>query len=365
MFNQSLKYCVIALILLSANTRVEADGPRCSDLSEHEAVLKEGQGFVQPGNRDHWDARSPFFGVAETRGSALWGERVYSYELGELVLLSNLWSDEKIDALRISSASDISSAEWHARICELADHHTSARNIYSKVLTAKRSQKAPIGALKQTLKDIERVDLNLKIKGLTYTLSLYQVPVVFNSLTDCISENEYLDVRTKYQLLRSAFQSSASHFALPQLPAMKIALVRANSQLISYEKSLQCLDLADQLNAVGFKLEQQGLYPKAEKMYKEALKIRIKNLGSDDSVTLAEYGELARLQAAQKNYVEAIALYESSLANFRKLSVPGAEYGAMLQSYGDLLAQLKRTSKSNAIYDEARQYYSKSQANKS
>ncbi|MBI2810252.1 MAG: hypothetical protein HYX67_05425, partial [Candidatus Melainabacteria bacterium] len=66
-----------------------------------------------------------------------------------------------------------------------------------------------------------------------------------------------------------------------------------------------------------------------------------------------------RLQSTQKHYKEAISLYESSLSDFRKLPVPGSEYGAMLQSYGDLLSQLKQTAKSDAIYAEARKYYAR------
>lgn len=358
----------MALLLLSPGASVEAHGARCSDLSEHEEVLKEGEGLVKSGGSDHWDAMDHRLvpGLMETSSLDFGGERVYSYELGELVLRSNLWTDQQIDALRISTTSDITSADWHARICEVADRYASAKSIYYKVLTAKRAQKfAAAGEITKTLKDIDRVNLALKIKGLKATLSLYQVPITFKNLIESISENEFLDVRTKYQLLRSATQRALSDFALPLLPAMKPALAQAKAQLTSYEKSLGCLDLADQLNAVGYKLEKQGLYPKAEKMYNEALKIRIKNLGSDDSATIAEYGELARLQASQKNYDAAISLYEHSLADFRKLPAPGSEYGAMLQSYGDLLAQLKKTAKSDAIYAEARNFYSKSKAHKS
>ncbi len=97
-------------------------------------------------------------------------------------------------------------------------------------------------------------------------------------------------------------------------------------------------------------------------MYREALLIRTKNLGETDPETIAEYGELAHLQAEQKHYPQALALYEQSLTDYRKLPAPGSAYGAMLESYGDLLTQLKQQKKADAVYEEARAYYKRNAA---
>ncbi len=353
-------WVLVPLLFLAAQNQVHAEGASCSDLSEHQSVLNEGQSFIRGSDGGGILIRG------ESSFDYIPSDRVfYSPEQGERMFLSNVLSNEQIDKLRTATASDINSAEWYARISERAGRYDNARRIYQRILTAERSN--PIAkkcARTQTLKDLERISLAQTAQTLAARFQYTEAAATYKKLIESIDANDYLDVRTKFQLLKkifglmtTTFENTPMGWVLSNFPEPKKVVAQAASQLDGYRKSLQCLDLADQLNAVGWKLEQQGIYPKAEKMYREALMIRTKNLGENDPETIAEYGELAHLQAEQKHYPQALALYEQSLTDYRKLPAPGSTYGAMLQSYGDLLSQLKQQKKADAVYEEARAYY--------
>ncbi len=353
------QWILVPLLFLATQTQVQAEGASCSDLSEHQSVLNEGQSFVQRSGGGIIDPTMGFDRIPNDLDFVF-----YSTEQGERMFISNALSNVQIDKLRITTASDINSAEWYARVSERAGRYDNARRIYQRILTFERSNKiANKDAIAHTLKDLERISLVQTAQTLDARFQYTAAAFTYKRLIEFIDETDYLDVRTKFQMLQRIFGMMTNSEIRPMgsllsnLPETKKVVTQAASQLDGYRNALQCLDLADQLNAVGWKLEQQALYPKAEKMYREALMIRTKNLGANDPETISEYGELARLEAAQKRYPQAQALYEQSLADYRKLPVPGSAYGAMLQSYGDLLTQLKQQKKADAVYEEARAYY--------
>jgi tetratricopeptide (TPR) repeat protein len=167
---------------------------------------------------------------------------------------------------------------------------------------------------------------------------------------------EALDLQTK-QWYANAVVDALSYRQFQTLPECSPILTKAQRMNDDCRRSIACLSMAVQLDETASKLESQGSYSMAEKLYRQCLEIKEKNLGKTAPETLAVYGDLARLCADQKQYPQAESLYDQALNGFRKLPVPGVEYGRVLESYADMLAQLKQTSKADKLYAEARAHY--------
>jgi hypothetical protein len=123
------------------------------------------------------------------------------------------------------------------------------------------------------------------------------------------------------------------------------------SKEIEFQKSgirqRQCLDMAAQLNKTAYDLERSGHNEMAQKLYQQALEIKLLNLAKDDSETASQMLDVARTSAAQNNYVLAQSLYENALARLRKS--PPASGGILkqaLEGYGQLLNQMNQQEKS-------------------
>jgi len=117
----------------------------------------------------------------------------------------------------------------------------------------------------------------------------------------------------------------------------------------------QCLEMAKQLNHTAFELEKNCSFAMAQKLYQQALEIKQLNLAANDPETANQMLDVARNAGEQKHYLEAQSLYERALATLRKSphTDPSDTIGA-LESYGQILNQMKQEAKAVKIYDEAK-----------
>jgi tetratricopeptide (TPR) repeat protein len=111
-------------------------------------------------------------------------------------------------------------------------------------------------------------------------------------------------------------------------------------------------------------LERDGQYEGAEKLYKQALLIKQKNLGPENPESIAQNSDLARVSAARGRKSQACKYYEDGLKALRKLPNPGRAYATMLESYGDMLDRMNDKTRAEKIYEEARIYHEKLSAAK-
>jgi len=122
--------------------------------------------------------------------------------------------------------------------------------------------------------------------------------------------------------------------------------------------SLECLSLAEDLNRTAFKLEQRESYDMAIKLYREALAIKEKNLGTNKVETIEQSGDIARVYGAKGDYKQSGQLYEQVLLSFRRLKDPGDGYITVLENYVDMLNRSNQKDKAAAILGELKRYRS-------
>ena len=100
------------------------------------------------------------------------------------------------------------------------------------------------------------------------------------------------------------------------------ALPLAEKCLALARKSGDDVRTAHSLNNLAFLYEQQKRYAEAEPLYKEALQIRRRVLGTEHRITAMTLNNLARLYEAQKRYAEAEPLYREVMEIRKKVLGP-------------------------------------------
>jgi Tetratricopeptide repeat len=194
------------------------------------------------------------------------------------------------------------------------------------------------------------------------------LPEYFNTMNQVMSvieDSNDIQLSTKNDLLaeidRVLSRESSNHMSIAQP-----VVARAHSLSERYRKRIEkheCIEMADRLDKTGSRLEDQAQYAEAEKMYRESLAIKQKNLEQDDPDLTFALDNMARICADQKRHVDAQRFYEQELVRYRKNPrQQDREYAAMLERYGDMLAHANQTAKADQIYAEARAFYNKTVA---
>jgi tetratricopeptide (TPR) repeat protein len=328
----------------------DAGGSTCSDMTTHQQVLDAGSNYFQT----HEGTTSSGTGGIHVNGTPAMFipldtapvEGAFATDIvSEYAYQSILLPTTNLDTIRLTSESDLSSAELYAQAYEVGGNYIAAKCLYQRILAFRRVNFRT--TVDSTLKDINRVDLCQIARGQFSNGAADYVQVL-----DSIASAKNINLKTKLALMKTISK---------EIAACKVSTVRliqrAQKYCDDYKRELQCLYMAEDLNKAAFKLERNGMYAMAEKLYKEALAIKTKNLGVNDPDTLAQYGDLARLSGEQGHVTEAIALYEKALVSYRKLPSKGTGYSTLLQNYGDMLAQAKQQGKANQIYNEDKAFY--------
>ncbi|MBX9951010.1 MAG: tetratricopeptide repeat protein [Candidatus Obscuribacterales bacterium] len=121
-----------------------------------------------------------------------------------------------------------------------------------------------------------------------------------------------------------------------------------------WNRQIECLGMAQKLDRAAFNLEKVGQYSMAERLYRQALSIKVKNLGVEDTETIKQSADLGRVAAAQGHKSEARKYFEEALAKLRNNPHTKDMYASMLESYGDALSKMDYGAEANRIYEEAR-----------
>jgi tetratricopeptide (TPR) repeat protein len=181
-----------------------------------------------------------------------------------------------------------------------------------------------------------------------------------NQAVDTIETANDLQLGPRYALMQ-AVEDALPKQSANQFPEAQIVMAKANNLCELYRRRIQkheCLQIADTLDKTGDTLEHQGQYSQAEKMYRESLAIKERNLDQGDPVITSALDNVARICAEQKRYTDAQNFYEQELLRYKKNpSQQDREYAAMLERYGDMLAHAKQTARADQIYAEARAFY--------
>ncbi len=146
----------------------------------------------------------------------------------------------------------------------------------------------------------------------------------------------------------------------PELSNVKSETVRITAYHEDQIRRKQCLHMADSLNQTAFALELKAQPAMATKLYKEALEIKQMNLKSNDPSTATQLVDLARSEAAQRQFEEAQVHFEKALAVMRKnpLMDPSDTVSA-LESYGMMLNDWNHGAKATQVYEEAKALHNK------
>jgi tetratricopeptide (TPR) repeat protein len=385
----------ITLYPLMISPPAVADGHKslCPDMSQHEKVLKEGEDCharggspltfppeTEPG--DFVPSELPYRAREAVRhvngqkllrpkdaficGRDLKTHGTPTYSLGPYGQTRGYYRasghddpSEQVAHLPLGTPFQIESARITARGLEGDGNYDLALRLYRRiqVVQAAISRKGNHG-VSTSCEDVERVEA---IKSAIDAIGIneYQKSALaYDHALTLIAPNQSLTLDDKVTILKpivfrlEPLQSNGS-------PQAKQIYLKGKALYNDYRKSLQCLEMAHKLNAMAGYLLADRNYARAEKLYKDALEIKRKNLGPNDPDTLTEVLNLARLYGAQGNYALASQTFEQLLSNYRKLPKPPDEYATTLESYGDMLNSAKKEKEAELVYAEARAFYRK------
>jgi tetratricopeptide (TPR) repeat protein len=362
----SLVVIVEAIFLTLGVSTSAKESAVCPDMSEHQQTLDAGERYYQEhggGTTSHGNA----FDCLD-----VWPGKAYVPEPSEPRSDFRSTSDRALQ-LQILEATytplktitEIQSAELLASELEAAAKYDIAKKLLEKILLARMNIAPKNEACVARIRtDIRRV-ATLQSAGeyvkrgqISGALSLYRQAITY------IVSAKTIDLYDKL-----AFLTPISHdldkIAAKGSKGTRELLERTRDLCTVYRRSLDCIQMAEELDRSGWRLEKSGFTHMAEKAFKESLDIKRKNLGLNDPDTLAAYGDLARLSADRGQFTAAESIYEEALSQYRKLSDPGAPYANMLEAYGDMLNRRHQTAKAEKIYAEARRFYQRQRENSS
>ena len=170
------------------------------------------------------------------------------------------------------------------------------------------------------------------------------------------TRSEFVQFATNDRLLLKALKEEQHRSFHESVAQNTDVVLRAHTLDHNYKMALECLHMADELDRTAFDLETEQTYEMAMRLYKESLEIKTKNLGTINTDTIQQYGDIARVYASEHKYKQAEETYEQALALFRKLRGPREGYVTMLENYGDMLNQTNQKQKATEILNEANRY---------
>lgn len=367
-----LNFLLVVLLWNAGPAHAEEHHYSCPDMSQHEKILNEGQQVEKqyPRGRGAW--------ASDRMHGANLMHRVSDYipRTDEGWMLRQLQGMEStIFSMPLVSYDKKVAVISYAKQYEEYGHYATAKKLYERILAGDKVVQESEDTSTQTRsarQGLERVQssdsaLNL-IKEGKYSDGIE----AFGKSVETIYDDE-LDIRSKSNLLRpvlkdiqKAIEEQGKSSALSAADVINSQKVKARAVDVAtqWKKELECLDMAEKLNRTAWNLEQHGEYKIAEKLYRQSLSIKEKNLGSNDPDTVSQAVNLARLYAAQGKKREACKCYDVALNALRKLPNPGSEFATMLENYGDMLDQMHEPERAEKIYAEARAYHERVRASK-
>lgn len=342
----------------------------CPDMSAHERVLNEGQTLherskVVPINmfpREFRDS-SPSTMASRFDNTPPGGTTP------KVVLLT--WRTFQAKHLPVDAPSDRQKALEYAEQSEEFGMYAPAITLYERLLDNGRGSLTGPLSLKQLQHSLERARLCKRAEEY-YERKQYAEELNLMERAVKNIENSELDLYSKVSLLKTILNdiNEAQKIQVITLnkatnveEKMKLERQQRDGQKIhsaaqdtwhEWNRQLECLGMAQKLDRTAFSLEKDGQYAMAEKLYRQALSIKVKNLGLDNLETIKQNADLARIAAAKGNKDQACNYYEGALRKLKESPKGESAYASMLESYGDMLERFNYKAKANKIYEEAR-----------
>lgn len=371
MSNKFLRRISVSLLVFALSERpvcAEEHQYSCPDMSQHEKVLNEGKQvdrLYPKGGTGGWIGTPPMFRVSDFVP--------YYNESSTLRQLEAM--ESAVLCMPLVSYDKRMAAISYARQYEEFGLYSTAKKLYERIVGGQKvvlDSDDDLSTARAARKGLERAELSDSAKCLVTDGKYSSGIETFGSVVEKIYSCDD-DLRSKANLLRPvlrdidrAIDAQSKVRGLTAEDVMNSQKIKARAKEISsqWKRELECLDMAEQLNRTAFRLEQHGEYEVAEKLYRQSLSIKEKNLGSADPATLIQTTELARLYAAQGRKEDACKYFDRALNAMRKLNNPPSEFATILENYGDILDRLHEPEQAEKIYAEARAFHEKVRAMK-
>ena len=345
----------------------EEHGHSCPDMSQHERVLNEGSRMHKVhGTSRGWSGRLDLMTIPQ------FSTRDYTPSQREYDLRHSLnWLEDSVDSIPLTTYDKRHSAEQYAEQFEEIGSYTPARKLYERLLQYQQT------SLNSDSYELSKLKRNIERVKLSRTADELMTKNRYSEAIDCLDkaaaniETSDFNLFTKVNLLKlvtsdinRAIKEQGAKPGLSPEAVLSSQKTKARVLALSnnWKRELECLGMAQSLDRTAWNLEQDGQYAMAEKLYKQALMIKQKNLGADAPETLAQNADFGRLCAERGHTAEACKYYEDGLKGLRKLPNPGRTYTTMLESYGDMLDRTNNKTLAEKIYEEARTYNAKVRA---
>lgn len=359
---QKICWFLVVLLWNGAAARADESHHSCPDMSQHEKILNEGRQV---------EKQYPRGGPDRLHSLPLYPISDYIPTCDESWMLRQLQAMESVTfSMPVVSYDKKIAAISYARQYEEYGLYSTAKKLYERILSGQKVVQESDDDLSQNCiarKGLERARLSDSAKCLINDHKYAGGIEIFGQVLEKINSGDE-DLRIKQNLLSPVLkdinkaveaQSMVRGLSTEDVISAQKVKERAKDFSIRWKKELECLDMAEKLNRTAFRLEQNGEYKVAEKLYRQSLSIKEKNLGLADSATIVQTTNLARLYAAQGRKREACRIYDEALSAMRKLPNPGSELATMLENYGDMLDQMHQPERAEKIYAEARAYHEK------
>ncbi len=358
----------ISLVFFASAPLVLADEHKhlCPDMSEHEQVLNEGMKM----HKQYGLPPRSSFGRRELYSVPSSQPRQFRYVDDSTPsqreqASREYWSlrEKAVDSRRLDTLTERLSAEKEALEFEEIGRFTPAKKLYERLLSIQKAKSDSHEIdLNKTIKNLERANLcefsykNFAIKQ--YSVALDSLDKVIDNIRassfDMYTKSVLMTQLMNNFKLAALSKDSSSGLSSEDTRRAEKLNTQVEEQILAWKREMECLGMAQKLDRTAWKLELSGQYEMAEKLYKQALLIKHKNLGAESLETLAQNGDLARVCVALGRKREACRYYEDALKALRNHPNPGRTFVTMLENYGDMLDRLHEKSKSERIYEEAR-----------
>ncbi len=364
--------CLIQLLSVRAPAAIAEEHEHfCPDMSDHERVLNEGVNLHKQSRR-YSNSRFPseFSGFYARSTMAT---RLDNTPPGETTPRATLlgWRNIQARRLPVDELSDRQKAMDYAEQSEEFGMYAPAVTLYERLLANGRGSISGPLSLNQLQHSLERAKL-CKLAEEHYERKQYAEELNLMARVVRNIENSELDLYSKVSLLKTILNDINEAQTIQVIAVKKASNLEAKLQLERQQKAgqkiqsdaqamwhewnrrLECLGMAKKLDCTAFSLEKDGQYSMAEKLYRQALSIKAKNLGLNNVETIKQNADLARIAAAKGNKDLACKYYEEALLKLKTTPKAESAYASTLESYGDMLEQFNYKAKANKIYEEAR-----------
>ncbi|HEY9774487.1 MAG TPA: tetratricopeptide repeat protein [Planktothrix sp.] len=319
-----------------------ADSSVCPDMSENMRILDQGEKTYRE-NGGGPGIESTFEAIDSS-----WERTVTDSAPAPTV------TKDDIEKIRLKSIQDLDYGSSQAKTYECNGQFELAGLLYARILQSWLTRKDPdADAMKQVRIALERITAFERGTSTSPQIPWEARLASLNETLESVSHGDsHLDLQTKLSYASAVAIKAVAGY---RYNGQAADVLKKADQLRDFcKRGLACLGMAENLDETASKLERQGSYDMADKLFKQELDIKQKNLGFGSAETLTVYADLARVCDERNQSTQAKEYYEKAVSGFRDIKNPGIEYVRVLESYADMLNRTHEYPKSDQLYSEAK-----------